>query len=477
MKNILPVVLIGMLVLSGLGASALQSTQTTPGQTMQYQPPKATQSPKDYTHTVLVEVGTATWCPSCPESNSAWHTIYETGTYDFEYTELVYDKNPVASNRFYEFNPKWVPTSYWDGGMFVYPGTDLATFYQYLDSTGARVVPDLTSNLQATWLGDAKIQITYSVLNNDASNYPGRLRIYVVELESTLWNDYNGNPYHHAFLDFPINEVIDIPAGDSISDTVTWDGTAAGYPGITEDNIQVILAVFGDTPHDAYSDPPSGNPFTAYYSDEAIAVTLGGTQNSPPTTPTIDGPTTGFVGTDYTYTFSSTDPDGDAIYYCLNWSDGTSEVCTGPFPSGEQETAHHTWSEPGTYLIKITAHDGYDATSAPGTYEVTIAPAPAMNLSIAGGFGISATITNTGTTNLTHIAWSITLDGTMVFLGKSTSGIMTGIPGGDEKTIKSKFIFGFGKTNIVVSATSNEGVTAELTKTAFVLGPIVLGVK
>jgi hypothetical protein len=477
MKNILPAVLIGMLVLSGLGASALHSDQTQPGETTQYQPPAATSSPKDYTHTVLVEVGTATWCSACPQSNSAWHTIYEAGTYDFEYTELVYDKNPVASTRFFEFNPAWVPTSYWDGGQFVYPGTDIATFYSNLDSAGARPVPDLVSDLSATWLGDAKIQITYSVLNNDASDYPGHLRIYVVELQSTLWNDYSGNPYNHAFLDFPVNEVINIPAGDSLSDTVTWDGAAAGYPGITQDNIQVILAVFDDTPHESYSDPPSGNPFSAYYSDEATAVTLGGTQNNPPTTPTIDGPTTGVAGTEYAYTFSSTDPDGDAIYYCLNWSDGTGEVCTGPFPSGEEQTAHHTWSEPGTFVIKITAHDDYGATSEPGTYEVTIAPAPALALTVTGRFGISGTITNTGTTNLTHIAWSITLDGTLIFMGKSTTGTMAGLTAGDEKPIKSKLIFGFGKTSIVVSATCDEGVTAELTKTAFVLGPIVIGVK
>lgn len=101
-------------------------------------------------HTVLVEVGTATWCPSCPQSNDAWHTIYGGKAYDFEYTALVYDKNPVASARFYEFNPKYVPTSYWDAGEFVYPGTNMATFYSYLDSSGAREVPDLVADLNAT---------------------------------------------------------------------------------------------------------------------------------------------------------------------------------------------------------------------------------------------------------------------------------------------------------------------------------------
>jgi hypothetical protein len=476
MKKIIPTVLIGMLVLSGLGASALHSDHTINGDATTYTQ-QTIPSPKDYTHTVLVEVGTATTCPACPQSNTAWHTIYEQGIYDFEYTELVYNMNPVASARFFEFNPAWVPTSYWDAGMFVYPGTNMATFYSNLDSAGARPVSDIISTLQATWLGNAQIQITYSVLNNDAGNYPGHLRIYVQELVSTLWNDYNGNPYNHAFLDFPVNMAIDIPAGDSISDTVTWDGTAAGYPSITEDNLQVILAVFNNTQHQSYSDPPTGNPFWAYYSDDAIAVTLGGTQNNPPTTPEIDGPTTGIAGTEYEYTFSSTDPDDDDIYYCVNWSDGAGEVCIGPFPSGQEVTAHHTWTDPGTYTIHVKAHDGYNAESGIGTYEVIIDPAPALSLSVKGGLGVSGTINNTGATDLTHIAWTITLDGSLIFLGKSTGATIGAIAGGADKTIKSTFVFGFGKTNIVVNATCDQGVNAELTKTAFVLGPLVLAVK
>jgi thiol-disulfide isomerase/thioredoxin len=452
MKKILPIVIIAILVLSGLGASALQSDDIKPDSKITvYQDPSTSSSPKDYTHTVLVEVGTATWCPSCPASNEAWHTIYASGNYNFEYTELVYDKNPVASSRFYEFNPMWVPTSYWDGGEFVFPGTNIATFYNNLDSSGSRAVPDLVADLNATWLGSAQIEISYNIVNNEASNYPGHLRIYVIELNSTLWNDYSGKAYHHAFLDFAVNQVIDIPAADSISDTIVWDGTAAGFPGITQDNIQVILAVFGNTPHQSYSDPPTGNPFWAYYSDECTAVTFGETVNNPPTTPTIDGPTSGTPGTAYTYTFSSTDPEGDDVYYCVNWSDGTGEVCIGPFPSGEEVTATHTWLEQGTYVITVKAHDIYDAESDPGTLEVTITQESSIQITINGGLGVSATIKNNGTTDITNMNWSITLDGKLIFLGKSKSGTINALAVGESVTVKD-FVFGFGKTGIAVEA-------------------------
>ncbi len=382
MKKFLIALIIGILVLSGLGAGAIQSNTLKPVfEKADYQEPPISSLPRDYTHTVLVEVGTATWCPSCPASNAAWHTIYESGNYDFEYTEMVYDMNSAANARFNEFNPRWVPTSYWDGGQYVYPGTNTATFYSYLGLSGARVVPDLVASLQVAWLGNAKIEITYSVENNDASSYPGRIRIYVIELESTLWNDYNGNPYYHALLDFAVNQVINIPAGDTLSDTVTWDGVLEGFPGITQDNVQVILAVFGNTPHQSYSDPPSGNPFWAYYSDECIAATPG-VQNNPPGKPIIEGPAKGKANTAIEFGFRSIDPDGDNIAeYIINWGDGSGdEIISGSYSSGAAVKASHTWTVNGNHAITAKAKDVKGAIGPAGIKSISI-PRPRSSFS------------------------------------------------------------------------------------------------
>ena len=235
-------------------------------------------APRDYTHTVLVEVGTATWCSACPASNTAWHSIYSGGNYDFEYCEMVVDKNSVASTHMNgDYNLYWVPTSYWDGGYHVYPGTNQGTFVSYLNSAGARTVADLDATLNVGWLGGAQVGVSLSVTNNEATTYTGHLRVYILELESTLWNDHDGNPYYHAFLDFVFDYDLSIPTGGTHVNSTVWNGAAAGYPGITSDNIQVILAVFDDTPHQAYSDPNDANgdgnyePFWAYYVDETVA--------------------------------------------------------------------------------------------------------------------------------------------------------------------------------------------------------------
>jgi hypothetical protein len=96
------------------------------------------------------------------------------------------------------------------------------------------------------------------------------------------------------------------------------------------------------------------------------------TANNPPETPTIDGPTSGNSGTSYKYNISTTDPDGDNVYYCVNWSDGTGEVCLGPFESGEKITISHTWNEKGTYTINVKARDIYNAESDWATLTVTM---------------------------------------------------------------------------------------------------------
>jgi len=44
--------------------------------------------------------------------------------------------------------------------------------------------------------------------------------------------------------------------------------------------------------------------------------------NQPPNAPTIEGPTTGTVGEEYSYTLLAADPDGGDISYWIDWGDG-----------------------------------------------------------------------------------------------------------------------------------------------------------
>ncbi|GAG27994.1 unnamed protein product, partial [marine sediment metagenome] len=91
--------------------------------------------------------------------------------------------------------------------------------------------------------------------------------------------------------------------------------------------------------------------------------------NNPPNKPTIDGPTSGKKGETYSYDFQTTDPDGDDIYYWVDWGDESNTGWLGPYESGEEITKSHSWSK-GTYDIKCKAKDTYDEESDWGTLQV-----------------------------------------------------------------------------------------------------------
>jgi len=93
-----------------------------------------------------------------------------------------------------------------------------------------------------------------------------------------------------------------------------------------------------------------------------------------PSVPKITGERTGESGTEYEYTFMSTDyyPEGDQIYYLIDWGDGSDSGWLGPYESGEELTLTHSWSEGKSYLIKAKAKDNYDAESDWSTYTVSM---------------------------------------------------------------------------------------------------------
>jgi hypothetical protein len=69
------------------------------------------------------------------------------------------------------------------------------------------------------------------------------------------------------------------------------------------------------------------------------------------------GPTTGSIREDQTYTAVTTDPEGNNIYYLFDWGDDTISPWLGPFDSGDECEASHSWNSRGNYEIKVKARD------------------------------------------------------------------------------------------------------------------------
>lgn len=86
--------------------------------------------------------------------------------------------------------------------------------------------------------------------------------------------------------------------------------------------------------------------------------------SQPPDKPQIpSGPSSGKIGNEYSYSSVSFDPDGDDLFYLFDWGDGTDSGWIGPFISGGECIASHTWDEQGGYEIKVKAKDIYGRES------------------------------------------------------------------------------------------------------------------
>jgi hypothetical protein len=192
----------------------------------------------------------------------------------------------------------------------------------------------------------------------------------------------------------------------------------------------------------------------------------GGVQiaNPPPSTPSAPtGPDQGLIGTDYTFSAVTTDPDGEQVSYMFDWGDGTMSDWIGPFDSGTPGSAVHHWAVAGTFDVKAKAKDiaGGQSGWSPA-HQITIVAGPSLEIgNITGGLlKVKAVIRNTGIVDATHVQWSITLTGG-AFIGKDTNGTILSIPAGGEQTVTSKLILGFGKTSIYVSASCTDSAAAK----------------
>ena len=386
MKKILPIVVVSILVLTGLGAGAFQTSQESVKNYVVVE----NSTPKG-THTAFGEYGTSTTCGYCKYAHGALKELYAEGQLDFNYVTLVCNKNSVAySYAINHFNLYGYPTVWWDGGFKVNVGAGSvagakSTYTSSINQCVARTVKDVDITLAVTWVGGTEMQISCSVKNNEATTYSGTIRVYITEkVSSRGWYDTSGALYTHAFLDFAFNQAISIPAGGTWSNSMNWVGSAHGYPTVTQTNTMVIAAVENDEWHQGYSYPPSNNPFDAYYVDDCVTVDLGA--GSPPGKPTVYGPTFGVVGKDYDFYFVSIEPEGDNVYYYIDWGDGTNSGWIGPYDSGVYATVSKTFNSADTYEIKAKAKDSHNQESAwsdPLTIEIIENQAPA-NPTITG---------------------------------------------------------------------------------------------
>jgi hypothetical protein len=151
----------------------------------------------------------------------------------------------------------------------------------------------------------------------------------------------------------------------------------ARWTGSEWEFMEVDLGVYESTgTYSSIAIDSNGLPHISYY-DSDYDETNGDLRYAsllsfPPSKPEITGQNSGKIREEYEYSIVSQEPDGDSIYYFVDWGDNTTTGWIGPYSSGENVNVTHIWDTKGTFTVKVKARDSYNSTSWWEYLEVTM---------------------------------------------------------------------------------------------------------
>ncbi|MEM4258906.1 MAG: choice-of-anchor J domain-containing protein [Candidatus Thermoplasmatota archaeon] len=216
---------------------------------------------------------------------------------------------------------------------------------------------------------------------------------------------------------------VKISPGAYVETPVTW--TQYTYD-ISQYSGQQIYIAINVVSNDAF----------AFFLDDFVVTGTGGVQ---PLQVDAGGPYTADVGVPIQFTGTAT---GGVAPYTWLWNFGNGATSTAQNPT-------YAYPEPGTYTVTLTVTDSANPQNQANDTAAATITCPLEITAIKGGFGITVTAKNTGSADLTNVAWRIVLNGGVIILGKEKTGTID-IPAGDQVSIKS-FVLGFGKTTVTTT--------------------------
>jgi len=199
---------------------------------------------------------------------------------------------------------------------------------------------------------------------------PGYPDYYEIPSSLSEEIDYypNTNPYMDSFVvsikHYPYYALVDEPI-DFIAHTTLDPFSVSWFWDFGDGNISNEI-------YPTYSYSSTGH----YYISVTITDNLGNSDTSksevyigrPPEKPTIAGPIWLKLKVRYHYNISCIDPDGDDIYYNIDWGDDYESI--GPFKSGETIEVSHMWYIMKWPCITVTPVDTADLVGETAILEV-----------------------------------------------------------------------------------------------------------
>jgi len=99
---------------------------------------------------------------------------------------------------------------------------------------------------------------------------------------------------------------------------------------------------------------------------------IGTLDHNAPSAPVISGPKKCVYALKYTYSFKSTSPVGNDVYYNVDWGDLYPDYLVGPYKSGEQvNISNKRWNAFGRFTIHARAIDSQNLCGGWSEYEVS----------------------------------------------------------------------------------------------------------
>jgi len=196
--------------------------------------------------------------------------------------------------------------------------------------------------------------------------------------------------------------------------------------------------------------------------------------------------TYGGTHSDYSWTMAQTSDGEYVLGICKDYQyyAGTkSDIWVVQFNEMGDTEWSYVIEESGVQIptcIQQTDDSGFIISGRTGDYGnalvdgivVKIGPFPNLDVEITGGLGVKVTITNSGLGDADDVPWEITVTGGMLGMVNLTKNGTIDILAEDTQTVTTGMFLGLGPVTITV-----QFAALETTKSAFVLGPFVLGVK
>ena len=280
-------------------------------------------------------------------------TVY-CGSHD-DYVYALYPNNGTVKWKFK--TGSWVhgsPTIGDDGTVYI--GSDDGYLYALYPNNGTM---KWQCQIGATWASPA--------LDEEGTLYIGvwDKKFYAIYPNGTIkWSFYIGDRVWGSSAAISADGTIYFGTSD-ISGSAPW---ALDIIALNSDGTEKWRH-FIET---SFSSPAIGEDGTVYIGSWGGLRAFGNFDPNAPDAPTISGRISGKAGKDYKYKFTTIDPNGDDVYYYIEWGDGAVENWIGPYGSGEKITLNHTWTEKGTYTIRARAQDTDNLLGPWGELEVTM---------------------------------------------------------------------------------------------------------